>query len=51
MVSSLDHSVDRVVQGLKATGFYENTIIAFTTDNGWSELELELDIVSSSNFL
>ena len=34
MVSSLDHSVDRVVQGLKATGFYENTIIAFTTDNG-----------------
>lgn len=34
MVSSLDHSVDRVIQGLKATGFYENTIIAFTTDNG-----------------
>ena len=34
MVSSLDHSVDRVVQGLKASGFYENTIIAFTTDNG-----------------
>ena len=34
MVSSLDHSVHRVVQGLKDTGFYENTIIAFTTDNG-----------------
>ena len=34
MVSSLDHSVERVVQALKANGFYDNTLIAFTTDNG-----------------
>ena len=34
MVSSLDHSVERVVQALKDNGFYDNTLIAFTTDNG-----------------
>jgi len=34
MVSSLDHAVDRVVKSLKETGFYDNTIIVFTTDNG-----------------
>ena len=34
MVSSLDHAVERVVASLKATGYYENTIIVFTTDNG-----------------
>ena len=34
MVNSLDHSVDLVVQSLKANKFYDNTIIVFTTDNG-----------------
>ena len=34
MVSSLDHSVDLVVQALKANNMYDNTIIVFTTDNG-----------------
>jgi len=30
----LDHAMERVVHSLKETGFYENTIIVFTTDNG-----------------
>jgi len=34
MVSSLDHAVDQVVKSLKETGYYDNTIIVFTTDNG-----------------
>ncbi|MED5411190.1 MAG: sulfatase [Pseudomonadota bacterium] len=34
MVSSLDDSVGRVVQKLKDIGQYENTIIAFLSDNG-----------------
>ena len=34
MVSSLDDSVGRVVQKLKDVGQYENTIIAFLSDNG-----------------
>jgi len=34
MVSSLDHAMDRVVKSLKETGYYDNTIIVFTTDNG-----------------
>ena len=34
MVSSLDHSMDLVVQALKANNMYDNTIIVFTTDNG-----------------
>ena len=34
MVSSLDDAVGRVVESLKATQQYHNTIIVFTTDNG-----------------
>ena len=34
MVSSLDDSVGRLVQKLKDVGQYENTIIAFLSDNG-----------------
>ena len=49
MVSSLDHSVDRVVQGLKATGFYENTIIAFTTDNGNNNGSSQLTVREREN--
>ena len=34
MVASLDESVRRVVETLKAQGVYENTLIAFASDNG-----------------
>lgn len=34
MVSSLDDSVGKVVAKLKATGQYDNTLIAFLSDNG-----------------
>ncbi len=34
MVASLDESVRRVVESLKAAGVYENTLIAFASDNG-----------------
>merc|ERR1711997_465875 len=34
MVSAMDHAVDQVIESLKSTGEYDNTIIVFTTDNG-----------------
>lgn len=34
MVGGLDESVARVVAGLKSLGLYENTVIAFLSDNG-----------------
>ncbi|XP_064102773.1 arylsulfatase B-like isoform X3 [Macrobrachium nipponense] len=34
MVLALDEAVDRVVQALKDTGHYDNSIIIFTSDNG-----------------
>ena len=34
MVASLDESVRQVVETLKAQGVYENTLIAFASDNG-----------------
>ena len=34
MKIGLKHLVVKVVESLKATGFYENTILVFTTDNG-----------------
>ncbi|KAK7075127.1 hypothetical protein SK128_003935 [Halocaridina rubra] len=34
MVSALDEAVGRVVQALKSTGHYNNSVIVFTTDNG-----------------
>ena len=34
MVSALDDSIGNITQTLKETSLYNNTIIAFTTDNG-----------------
>ncbi|KAK3106407.1 hypothetical protein FSP39_019384 [Pinctada imbricata] len=34
MVSSLDDAVGEIVNNLKSLGMYDNSIIAFTTDNG-----------------
>ena len=36
MLASVDEGVGRLVKTLKETGEYDNTIIAFTTDNGGS---------------
>ena len=38
MVSSLDDSVGKVVGKLKEIGEYENTIIAFLSDNGCADI-------------
>lgn len=34
MVTALDEAVGRVVQALKDTGRYDNTVIVFSSDNG-----------------
>lgn len=34
MVEAMDHNIGRLIQWLKDTGEYENTIIIFTSDNG-----------------
>ncbi|XP_053641993.2 arylsulfatase B isoform X2 [Cherax quadricarinatus] len=34
MVSAMDEAVGRVVEALKITGHYDNSVIIFTTDNG-----------------
>lgn len=34
MISHLDHEIGRLIQILKETGQYENTVIVFTGDNG-----------------
>ena len=38
-------SVIKVVQALKKNGFYENTLIAFTTDNGKNRLRIRRIII------
>jgi len=37
MVSAMDHAVQQVVQALKQSDQYSNTIIVFTTDNGGAQ--------------
>jgi arylsulfatase A-like enzyme len=37
MIENLDKNIGRVIQYLKNTGQYDNTIIMFTSDNGTSE--------------
>lgn len=34
MISEADHEIGRIIQALKATGQYDNTIIVFAGDNG-----------------
>lgn len=34
MITALDESVGRIIRKLKATGQYENTVFAFSSDNG-----------------
>ncbi len=36
MVSYLDHQVGQLIEKLKATGQYENTLIIFSSDNGYA---------------
>ncbi len=53
MVDRMDQRLGRVVQGLKAAGEFENTLIVFTSDNGacfeWDPFGF--DIVSSNQNL
>lgn len=39
---SVDEGVARIIQKLKETGQYDNTIIIFTSDNGWMQGEHRL---------
>ena len=34
MLTELDHGVGRVVDALKATGMYANSVVTFACDNG-----------------
>ncbi|MFK8111200.1 MAG: sulfatase-like hydrolase/transferase [Rubripirellula sp.] len=34
LIEHMDHGIGRVIQSLKETGQYENTVIVFTSDNG-----------------
>ena len=33
-VSGLDHAIGQIINGLKMRGFWENTILIFSNDNG-----------------
>ena len=37
MIENLDKNIGKIVQYLKNTGQYDNTVIVFTSDNGTSE--------------
>jgi arylsulfatase len=37
MIENMDHNVGRLIDHLKQTGEYDNTLIVFTSDNGGSE--------------
>jgi arylsulfatase A-like enzyme len=43
-VMDIDHGVGRIVEQLRKSGLYENTMIIFSSDNGayWPDVEIEL---------
>lgn len=48
MIENLDKNIGKVIQYLKNTGQYDNTIIIFTSDNGTSE-PFEMDQFKYAN--
>ena len=53
MIENMDRNVGRVIQTLKDSGQYENTVIMFTSDNGTSEpaplLGIKFSTISSAS--
>lgn len=50
MVHSIDRSVGDVVNALSQNGLLEDTIIAFTTDNGGPTAFAEIHPTGASNY-
>lgn len=49
MIDSLDQNVGKVIEHLKETGEYENTVIIFMSDNGAEGIRLQPLIARTSN--
>lgn len=48
MIEDMDHAIGKVIQVLKETGQYDNTLIIFISDNGSSDPSPMLNIPSST---
>ena len=49
MISYLDEQVGNIVKELKELGLYENTLIIFTSDNGPTYIDADVEWFSSAN--
>lgn len=49
MLANMDHHIGRLIDHLKATGQYENTVVVFLSDNGAEPVELAALVESVFN--